>query len=542
MAIVFDDEAPPAAGKIVFDDDQSPEAIATRIASRFNEAHPASNSNDIGANPLIGGSGGVGVPITNRAVVKDIAQQRLINRNAAFGKNVQFDAAGNPIQPKVTPLTDVRAFGEGVGQTASAGLTDAVAGRVASSDFNAENQPRNIDPYAFALGQTVGGFLPIGPAAKEAQAAEEGIKNLMKQGAKIGVAYGGASGLAESIKDKNASVADYAKNILGHGVIGGAIGALVPGAVGVVRGTARYLGPPTMEALKRLSESMDAEWIKSGMTALNPRLSKVPYKEAQRALENVAPEVHVMQEKFGMPIKSAQDMADLSAAAKSHIWQEYEDQLGASNARISTDVFVKPMEKVASNFPTRLGGHADEAASDINRINNTIDLWREHPDISVKDAENIIQINNAKLKAYYAKTATDKSSAEKSDASMRALKEGTDALRSKMDTMLEGSGALKKRYGAWKVIGDLAESQAMRQSRLEGQTGLYEGLPLLGAFTDGPVGLARLGVGKIMRQGQMPDTKFQWFMQALKDEMARRAKNAPAASLPNIQASNIPQP
>lgn len=138
-----------------------------------------------------------------------------------------------------------------VAGAASAGksLLDILAGTGSLSDVgdayskgrddaqSAIDKAQKAHPLAYAGGSVVGGLIPSLLTAGAGAPAELSALEKISEAAKIGMGYGAASGLGESLS-KGQGVSDTLNNVASNALTGGATGGVIGGAIQGVKGLA----------------------------------------------------------------------------------------------------------------------------------------------------------------------------------------------------------------------------------------------------------------------------------------------------------------
>lgn len=303
-------------------------------------------------------------------------------------------------------------------------LASGIAGAVGRQDLaQSINVPRQVPILGTVKPlSAVPGTPGASPGEQAAQALNLGaslapVSKTILGGVGIGAATGGASGVAGAL-ERGAKPSEA--------VVEGGVGAAIGGTLGAAL--------PVLGALKsKISPS-----ITQGLTqAIMPgKTNRTFQKDLTVAVSELAPEA-----------KSITGLPQLSSAlknAKTRIWSEVASRLKGKEAQgvqVGLKEAADEIRKMAASPSMRL----DQAAKDRLLAKASA---IESQSFSAVDAEDVIEVINAKAKAYFKKNSIDRASAVRADPDLAADLAIADSLRDGLEAKLTGLSDLKKRYGA----------------------------------------------------------------------------------------------
>lgn len=214
-----------------------------------------------------------------------------------------------------------------------------------------------------------------------------------------------------------------------------------------------------------------------------------PPKRAGDAAEKInlaGQDVQRTAQTLGRPVKTIDDVLEMTHEAKKSVWKEYEDQFGG-NKRATFDG-NKIADAMVSSIDARARAQNPELVSKIEKI---ADTYRKPMDLET--AEDFLQSANNELDSFYKLNKVGRDAARKSPtmgykvAEAEALRDG---LYDALDKLTGGNAReIKQRYGA---LSDMQRWALERKPVYERQQpiGLIEGAGRLAG-----VGQIALGVG-----------------------------------------------
>lgn len=290
--------------------------------------------------------------------------------------------------------------------------------------------------------------------------------------------------------------------------VGGAVArAISGGARGVVE---KFIPQPLV---KNIITALDPR-----ANAINPAKTVKAMKDAELAVKRILPEI--TPEDLAHP----QTLADNATLKLQDIHAKREVLAGAP-IQISLDPLADAYVKLASDPALKVA-----KPQSISQLEARARELRGKT-LSGSDAERLNQYLNAENSTLYVKTGVERSKALKADPMLAAGEDAAQALRKQLDAGFGAEfGELGKDYGAWRNITELAQKQAVKQAKIEGRLGLYEGLSALQAISSSgePLRAAlSLAGGQVLKYVGSPVARFE---------------SAAARLAEEIKKGNIPQP
>lgn len=146
-------------------------------------------------------------------------------------RGVKRGLLGPALGPILTATSKEKAMTKGALDTILAGTPEAIAAR-SGVNLKDPNSEEYRNPEAYAVGQVGGAIVPLGELTKGALILKEGVKQALKQGARLGGVYGAGQGVSDAAKSPDSTVSDALKGGLtmgaGGAILGGTIRAGVP--------------------------------------------------------------------------------------------------------------------------------------------------------------------------------------------------------------------------------------------------------------------------------------------------------------------------
>ena len=244
--------------------------------------------------------------------------------------------------------------------------------------------------------------------------------------------------------------------------------AATPGNVGTAPGTAAQVAPmalgaadaampgravipnaPVAAAVKALPAKMLPSLFDNSPEGLITRAAR-PNKNNvgwEPDIKKALPLMKSAEAKIGAPITDIDGALDAAKLAKQDIWQQYEQRIGPAAMRGATIDGNSVADAMMNSIDKRT---AVQNPALVAKIKAIADTYRRP--MSLADAEDFIQSNNADLTTYYGKNKVSQQVAQADPTVSYQLAEG-DALRSALYNKLDdltgpGSAQLKKAYGA----------------------------------------------------------------------------------------------
>lgn len=328
-----------------------------------------------------------------RSVIKPIAQlpvqfvRTIASNTAALSGNQE--AATRYARPVNVPfLGEVKALGRGA--------TPEAQELVAS--------PKETLGQAFDIAST-------------AVSGGKGILGGLKAGAKSGL----LAGVGEGLKNEKGTTRD----LIASGVTGTLFGSVVGGglpAIGEVASSIKGVISPNVQSS-----------LKSAIKA--PKNMQNFDVSLENAVKEVAPEAK--------DITDLRSFKDALGRAKTRIWSEVKQKLSEAGKEqtVSLNKAADKIEALANSPIYRLGDEAEKS-----RLLAEAQRLREIR-LSPEEAEDILEILNARESSYYKKNMTSRSQAERADPMLAKELAVADSIRSELDELISGFGALKKKWG-----------------------------------------------------------------------------------------------
>lgn len=329
-----------------------------------------------------------------RGVIKPIGQMpvqfgRTIASNVAglFGNEAAAERFARPVN--IPFLGEVKTLGSAP--------TPSARGLTATTD----------DLFAQSL-ETAASVIPGG----------KGVIGGLKTGLKVGA----LSGAAEAIRNKGETLGDIAKGAVGGALLGGVVG----GSASALSSGLKYA--------KNIVKPEVEQLLKSAIRA--PKSMANFSDDLKVAVQEIAPEAG--------NINTLPALASTLKTAKNKVWGAVKEKLAGSpkGAVVSLDGAATRIDGLANKPVFKVLGSSkqDELRALAERLRGV--------KLDPIDAEDILEDLNAKEAAYYKKNASSRALAEKSDPDLAAELQIADTIRDELNTLLDGFGGLKKKYGA----------------------------------------------------------------------------------------------
>lgn len=320
-----------------------------------------------------------------------------------------------------------------------------------------------------ATGLTASPKETLGQAFDIASLAVSGGKGILG-GLKAGAKTGLLAGVGEGLKNEKGTTRDLIASGVTGTLFGGVTGGLIPAvgkAVSSIKGT---VAPDVFKSLKSA--------IKAPKNIQN-------FDEAlQTAVKEVAPEATT--------ITDLRSFKDALGKAKTRIWSEVKQGLSKAGKEpsVSLNKAADKIENLANSPIYQLGDEAEKT-----RLLAEAQKLRQVK-LSPEDAEEILEVLNARESSYYKKNMTSRSQAERSDPMLAKDLAIADSIRGELDSLISGFGKLKKRWGQVSAV-ERAVSDRIPVAERQNITSLAEQISaartagnVLGSVATGNVGSA----------------------------------------------------
>lgn len=427
----------------------------------------------------------------------------------------------------------IESFSTGALDTSLLGAPDALASR-SGVNLNDPNSPEFRHPYARAAGETLGAGLNLTPGGN---ILKQGIAAIIKRGAIAGAIYGGGQAAFNEAKNPEATSGDIAtqgaQGAIAGGLVGGAIPVAtttaikaltsLPSATKAVASTIGNTISTTLNASERyLSPTRENHII----SFLNPGLTGNQFKTIKSSVKRILPQIDDMHEQSGIDARTAEGAAEMGRYAKNKIWDLIQEKHGGEPISIDLTPIANKLDELSldKSLNIALPREAAELKSMATQyrkevVHQVVDpttgklkdsVIYEPLIVDAKTAEDTLKVLNAVARAEFKKSTRDAAASEMTNGEIRASKEAAAVLRQQLDKAIEGYGDLKKDYGAWANFQELAEREAGRQAKLQGQPGLSTILGTITAIASGQGFLksaATFAAGKALRVMGTPDYK-----------------------------------
>lgn len=346
----------------------------------------------------------------------------------------------------------------------------------------------NTVKEAVGTGLEMGSYFVGGEAAGGAKGLlENGVKQVLKTGAKEGAAIGGLGSTGSALQDKNATPL----SVVGTGLTGTILGTATGAIPGLVKEGA--------ELVNNVKNIISPDVESALMRAIKPGKNNINFgKDLNMALPEVSDTLKLKGIDTGK--MSINDLQSAILDTKKRIWDQYET-VKSPNAHVQIDTapIADSIEKtITPRFEMQNPNKADQ-------IRGLADQYRAKT-MTVGEAEQFLQEANAELHSYYAKNKVGQHVAA-SDPEIAAVVKEANGLREqlygKLDELTGGdAGQIKKLYGALTNIGNEVEGRAQVFNR-QNPASLQETIHYPWAMAKGAASLMRgdlVGAGESLAQ------------------------------------------
>lgn len=278
----------------------------------------------------------------------------------------------------------------------------------------------------------------------------------------------------------------------------------VEGAINLGRGAVSTVkGAASMTARKLIPQPL----VENIVSTLDPKANAInPAKTVQAVKDTTAAVKRVLPDLTPDDLAHPQTLAD-NATAKLQEIHAQREALAGGPTPISLDPLADAYEKLAADPVLRV-----QKPDVIPQLENLAKQYRGKT-LSGSDAERLNQYLNAENETLYSQVKQKRETTKKANPIIAANEDAAQALRASLDDAFgDQFGELGKDYGAWRNIADMAQRQAVKQAKIEGRLGLYEGLSALQAIGTGgqPISTAlSLAGGQVLKFAGSPLSKFE---------------------------------
>jgi len=398
------------------------------------------------------------------------------------------------------------ALSQGALDTILAGTPEAIATR-SGANINTVDSPKFAHPNLYASGQVAGAALPLG---RIASVAKQGMATAIKEGARLGAVFGGASAISNEAQKEDPLFTEAVK----EGVSGSLKGAALGGATGGVLSklSSKLNVPPPLPSVSVKERKMLTQAIKPANKLIDKEdVDKIKWDVD---VELAAPEIL----RTGRKVNDQRDLMFAADEAMKKVYGEIESVIKASNPNtpplvVNGERLFDKILEAADNVKA-----IQEDPGSIIKVAQLAQLYRR--DIPIVEAEELLKKTNEELYSYYVKTAIGKA-ASRSDMETKAQLKLAEGLRNDIDDALEAAlgprgRRLKRTYGALRslrnetskrvLVADrqqpmsLAEQLSMAEGIGRGAMQLAQGNPLSAAAS-----MSQPIMAKILKDYQTSD-------------------------------------
>lgn len=351
---------------------------------------------------------GMAPDITNLATAAEVGKGAAVG----FVKGAGQTAAGLgelahiPGSQKLAEISQPKGFSEGLG-SALEGTTEFIGGEEALGGLS---KLAKVGKYAPEIIQLMEDY----PKASKL------ILGMLKGGT-VGAAQGAVKGEASG-----EGAGEGAKTGAEFGAAGGALAEATPMFLGKVS-----------QMLGLGGQTFESGMVKAGRPAVTERNWKQSLEIAKPLiLDNIEPK----------SVKTIDDFTKQIKDLRNGVWDEVQKGIQQTGKGVFSGKNVA--QSIESSITPELQHLFPEEAEDIRKFAQKFDK-----NMTIEEAHNSIELMNAKLKKFYAMSASDQSAAAKVSGDIQKLETASDMLREKMFDEIEARGAknpreLRQQYGA----------------------------------------------------------------------------------------------
>lgn len=367
-------------------------------------------------------------------------------------------------QTQVGLLDQLGAFSEGALESALAGTPEAIAAR-SGVDINSPEAARNLFPQTNEFGKLAGSIIPLGALSRGAALGREGLKQLAKQGARIGGLYGAGTGASSVAKQEDGTIEEALMQALLQGGVGAGIGAALPAA---------FAAAPRISTA--LQEGLRASADKSRAQAL---LAGGGTGTAKRTVEKLLPQMRErpVGETYALTREGLQRKAETALEKAGEAFEE----VGALEGSTKTAPLLKFLDDLKTSSGAEIEGRPI-LDTDLNNIELVREKIAQYGDVISDDNLNKIKKSFAK-KGYGVANATEGSLKE-------IQKLASDEIRGILAEKHPDFAKINQEYSFWRGLSDVTEATNLRK---RGHS-----------FNTANITAALAGVGGVLSGGTIP--------------------------------------
>lgn len=338
----------------------------------------------------------------------DETMQRVLARTSQAGQFPAPTQAGNvltgilsqlvpaPLQPALRPVVSrlgaplqetAESFAEGALSSMSGGLSEAAARR-AGAELEGAGSPRFRSPFAFTAGETLGAVAPIGRVVGPAKSL---LGTIGRSGLTGGI-FGVAGGVAEEIdQEKDPTV----RGALIRGATNAAFAAPAAALIPAIPIGATKAGGVLFSALKNVKNLA----FPSARNLLKQAVRFPVSTGAPKRVNDILDRSNEAILKYDLPVENQETYLKAIQEAKKSEYGQFKGALGeAAKTGLTIDVtedLNKAAKKIIKENPTL------EREAGGQKFKDEVEALRDaySGPIPVEDAENIIQVFNARLES-----------------------------------------------------------------------------------------------------------------------------------------------
>lgn len=205
----------------------------------------------------------------------------IVQPSPLTGQQGQFPLTSQPFS----------ALSRGILNSVLAGTPEAIASQAGAAQEYDASSPQFTNPLTFAIGETLGAFVPVGRIASGAKT----LGGLAARGAATGALYGLGGGVSEAATRPESTVKEALKSGIKGAVSGAAVGAAIPGAAAIApavtgsisRMASRGLTVPIIEKATGLLPDVALPKVEEILAQAPPRIIEAAGKTLKTGRETI---------------------------------------------------------------------------------------------------------------------------------------------------------------------------------------------------------------------------------------------------------------
>jgi len=200
-------------------------------------------------------------------------------------------------------------------------------------------------------------------------------------------------------------------------------------ATGVAKGVTGMVSKTLAEKIPEVQQSpRQMMW-----RALKPNVRN---RDFDQALDRAMPEIYAQSKMTLRKIENVDDFLEVLKATKKRVWEPYAKMIGESVDKVDGNKIADAIESSISDY------HKTFSPKLTKQVKATASIYRKRGDISLSEAEDWLEVVNAKIKNYYEQYPQARTAIQKASPKMKGLITEAQELRAQINEAVDNMGGV----------------------------------------------------------------------------------------------------